>query len=195
MTSLYKLAEMCKHQNGKGDIQAYIPYVLSAYAIAAKKQWFENVTVGDTQEISGGFITEFGIEDDIIPILEPKVNQYYINIPSSSLELPHDMQYDFIGYLCGGEGFVKVANWNMSLGLQGSILGGRQPYSPKGTRIYFPKMTAATADKLLLRIAIALDLTNVEQGLNIGQNMINDIVNMVSQMFVPTPVKVPENLE
>ncbi len=195
MTSLYKIAEMCKHTLGKGDVQAFIPFVLSAYAIAAKKQWFENVTVGDTQEINGGFISEFGISSDLIPVLEPKINQYYIDIPSSSLELPHDMQYDFVGFLCGGEGFVKVNNWNMSLGLQGSVLGGRQVYSPKGKRMYFPKMNASTVGKLLLRIAIALDTEDVTEELNIGQNMINDIITMVNQMYAPTPPLVPENLQ
>ena len=189
-TSLYRIAEQCKHTLGKGDIQSFIPFVISAYGQVAKKMWFENTNF-EGQEINGSWVSEF---TDIVPVYDTKQSLYYVTIPSSYLELPHEMGIDYVGYVHGGKGFIRVNNWSLFIGLKSSVLGGRQPYFVKGKKMYFPKMNNGNAKCLLLRLAIALDVEDVQAELNIGQNMVNDIITIVMQMFVPTPKITPETL-
>jgi hypothetical protein len=81
--------------------------------------------------------------------------------------------------------WVLVQNWGMFAGLQASLMGGRQVYEIEGNRMWFPKMTRENNDcPLLLKLAIAYDAIDPYEELNIGPNIINDIINIVVKPYM-----------
>lgn len=174
--SLYSIAEQCRLVLGKRvSIQALMPAVKNAYAQVAKKQWYEN-TVQDSTELNGSFIYTF---NSINPILDCDRDMYYIVIPSSYLELPHQIGINWVSFMKDKLSFAMVSNWGIFSGLRSAVMGGREVYEVEGNRMWFPKMTSANTGPILLRLAIALDAVEAEEELNIAPNIVKDIIDMV----------------
>lgn len=174
--SIYRISEQCRVILEKRvSIQVLIPAVIDAYGFIAKQQFYEN-TKFDTQEIDGSFINVF---NSIQPILDCDRDQYFIIIPSSYLILPHEIGITWISFMKDKTSFVRVQNWGIFNGLKSAVMGGRQVYEVEGTKIWFPKMDANNIGPILLKLAIAYDSIDPYEQLNIGPNIVNDIVNIV----------------
>lgn len=175
-TSLYKIAESCRVITEKRvSIQVLVSEVTEAYGAVAKKIWFEN-TAFDTQEIDGSFVNTFNSLD---PILDCDRDMYYIVLPSTYLILPHEIGVVWVSLMKDKKSYVRVQNWGVFEGLKSSVMGGRSPYQIEGNKMWFPKMTNQTNGPVLLKLAIAYDAIDPYEQLNIGPNIINDIVAMV----------------
>jgi len=176
MVSPYKIAEQCRVILEKRvSIQVLIPAVINAYGFVAKKQWYESVAQ-DTQEIDGSFISTF---NSIQPILDCDRDMYYIVLPSTYLILPHEIGVVWVSLMKDKKSYVRVQNWGIFNGLKSAVMGGRNPYEIEGTRMWFPKMTNETNGPILLKLAIAYDTIDPYDKLNIGPNIINDIIQVV----------------
>lgn len=180
-TSLYKIAEQCKViTEDRVSIQVLIESVKNAYATAAKKVWFENTQM-DSTEVAGSFIYTFNKK---VPEWDCDRCRYYLTIPSSYLELPHQMGVNWVSFMQDRRSFTLVTNWGIFESLQCSVMGGRQVYEIEGSKMWFPKMTAENTGPLLLKLSIALDEVDVEEELNIAPNIITDIITLVTQPYM-----------
>jgi len=180
--SLFRVAEQAAIILEKRvPIQVLIPAVVDAYGFVAKKIWFEN-TQFDEQNVDGSFLTVF---KDIQPEYDSSTDKYFITIPSTFLQLPHQMGVNWVSTMKERKSWVMVRNWGMFQGLQASLMGGRQVYEIEGNIMWFPKMTRENNTcPLLLKLAIAYDAIDPYEELNIGPNIINDIINVVVKPYM-----------
>ena len=196
MTSLYKIAEQCRSILGKGSMQELVEYVKQGYGIVAKQQWFEGKQDG-TSEINGSFIYSFGRSTPLTPVLDSSTNEYYIVLPSTYLELPHQFGVQQVSFMKGQDKpFVNIGNGGVGLyaNLKAFAMGGNELYYIENTKIYFPKMTANNAGDILLKLAVALDEVDVDDNINIAPNIVRMIVDVVVQQLAPKEKVMPENL-
>ncbi len=180
--SLFRVAEqVAVILEKRVPIQVLIPAVVAAYGHVAKAIWFENTNF-DTQEVDGSFLTVF---KDVQPEYDLSRDLYFITIPSTYLILPHSMGISWVSTMKERKSWVKVSNWGMFQGLQASLMGGRQVYEIEGNIMWFPKMTRENNTcPLLLKLAIAYDAIDPYEELNIGPNIINDIINVVVKPYM-----------
>jgi hypothetical protein len=180
--SLYKIAEQVSIILEKRvSTQVLIPACIDAYGYIAKQQWYESVAQ-DSQEIDGSFLNVFS---NLTPILDLDRDLYYIILPSTYLILPHEMGIAWVSHMKERKSWVRVQNWGMFAGLKASLLGGRQVYEIEGIRMWFPKMTKEISDcPILLKLAIAYDTIDPYEEINIGPNIINDIINIVTKPYM-----------
>ena len=179
--SFYKIAEQARITLKGLSLQVLIEDVKNAYAYIAKKQWYEN-TAFDETAINGSFVYTFV---DQAPLLDISRDIYYIIMPSSYLELPHEMGVVWVSGMKDKKSWVRVSNWGIFQGIQASVMGGRMPYEIEGNKMMFPKMTAESAKPVLLKLAIALDAIDPEEELNIAPNIVTDIISLVIQRYNP----------
>lgn len=184
MASLYYLAEKCMLRLPDQNRLVVIDSVRDAYAVAVKREWYENKNDG-TAEVDGIFLHTF---KDVMPIYDESRKMYYIEFPSSYLRLPHQMGSNWISYMGDPNDFWLISNWSMWKNAKAGNLGGKYPYFIEGTRAYFPKMTQDNVGTLFLRMAIALDVVDPRQELNIPANLQSIIVDLVINKFIPQPV-------
>jgi hypothetical protein len=179
--SLYKIAEQCRVILEKRvSIQVLIPAVVNAYGSVAKKQWYEN-TSQDTQEIDGSFVSTF---TSLEPVLDCDRDIYYIVLPSTYLILPHEIGVVWVSLMKDKTSWVRVQNWGIFNNLKSAVMGGRGVYEIEGTKMLFPKMTQDTKGPVLLKLAIAYDAIDPYEGLNIGPNIVNDIILMATAPYM-----------
>jgi len=183
--SIFKLAEQCRVFLPSVDIQVLIASVIDAYAVMAKREWFENKADG-MSEVDGVFLYTF---KDIVPAEDCDRCLWYIDVPSSYLRLPHEMGINWVSYMKDKMDFVRISNLGLWSNLKAFVLGGRQPYFIEGTRMYFPKMDSSNNGNILLRMAISLDKVDVREELNIPPNVASSIVDYVVAKFVPQKAK------
>lgn len=192
--TLYSLAEQCNSILGdKVDLQTLIAAVGNAYADVVKKEWYEN-KASDVSEVDGIFLVAF---KDVVPALDPSTDMYYIVNPSSYMRLPNEMGINYVGFAKGQtSGFVRISAGSIGqwAGLKANALAGLQTYFIEGTKTYFPKMTDTTNGNIMLRYAVALDLTDPEADLQIPPNVAGAIIEMVVGKYTSKPPIVPENL-
>lgn len=179
--SLYKIAEQCRQLTEKRvSIQVLIPAVIDAYGYVAKKSWYES-QAQDSQEIEGSFISTF---TDLQPVLDITRDLYYIILPSTYLILPHEIGIQWVSLMKERTSWVRVQNWGIFNNLKAAVMGGRGVYEIEGNRMYFPKMTNDTVCPMLLKLAIAYDALDPYEQLNIGPNMVNDIIGIVTAPYM-----------
>lgn len=179
--SIYRIAEQCRVILEKRvSIQVLLPSVIDAYGYIAKQQFYEN-TKFDTQEIDGSFVNVF---NSIQPKLDCDRGMYYIIIPSSYLILPHEIGITWISFMKDKASFVRVQNWGIFNNLKSAVMGGRQLYEIEGNKMWFPKMEAYNIGPILLKLAIAYDTIDPYEPLNIGPNIVNDIINIVVAPYI-----------
>jgi len=180
-TSLYRIAESCRIITEKRvSIQVLVSEVTDAYGAVAKKIWYENAAQ-DTQEVDGSFISTF---NSIEPILDCDRDMYYIILPSTYLILPHEIGVVWVSLMKDRLSWVRVQNWGIFNGLKAAVMGGRNPYEIEGNRMWFPKMTRETSGAVLLKLAIAFDTIDPYEQLNIGPNIVNDIIVIVTTPYM-----------
>jgi len=182
MISLYRVAEQCQVILEKRvPIQVLVVSVVDAYGYIAKQQWYEN-TAQDTQQVDGSFLSVF---TNLDPLYDSDRDLYYIVIPSTYLVLPHEMGVNWVSTMKDRESWIKVQNWGMFSGIKASLMGSRQVYQIEGNKMLFPKMTKKNNTcPLLLKLAIAYDTIDPYEELNIGPNIINDIINIVVKPYM-----------
>lgn len=175
-TSLYRIAESCRVITEKRvSIQVLVSEVTEAYGAVAKKIWYENTNF-DEQSVDGSFLTTF---NSIQPELDCDRDAWFITIPSTYLILPHQMGVKWVSLMKDKKSYVLVYNWGIYEGLKSSVMGGRGVYLIEGNKMWFPVMTKETSGPVLLKLAIAYDAIDPYESLNIGPNIVNDIVAMV----------------
>ncbi len=191
MISLFEISEKCKYQlGGEGDFQALISSVIDSYSSIVKLSFYENKNDG-VSEVDGEFIFTFGKTTSLTPMLDLQTDEYYIVIPSSYLRLPHEYGINSVAYMQGQSSqFIRVSTGNAGMwsNIKAGILGGRQTYYVEGSRMYFPKMENSQVAGILLKLAVALDTTDIDAPLNISRDVVDQIVNaVVSKFKIPPP--------
>lgn len=161
-------------------IQVLIPAVIEAFGYIAKKQFYEN-TQFDSTEVDGSFLNVF---KDIQPILDCDRSLYYITIPSTYLILPHQAGITWLSSMKGQENWIRVADYGIYRGLKASVFGGVPAYQTEGNLILFPTMTPKSVCPILLKLAIAYDTIDPYEKINIGPNIINDIIGIVCAPYM-----------
>lgn len=195
MTSLLRISEQVQSILGKGTLQEYAEAVKQAYGLIAKKQWYESKNDG-VNEVNGSFIYTF----KGLPILtDTDTDRFYIDIPSSYLELPHEEGVNFVGYEKGSDApFVRIASGKAALfaNLLSRSMGGNQTFTIEGKRMYFPIMTTidSKVGDILLKMAIALDTVTIDENLNISSLFAGEIVDMVVDRYNQKEKEVPDTL-
>lgn len=188
-TSLFKMSEQVQARTGKGEFQEIIEAVRQSFATAVRFLWYENKK-NDLSEIDGAFVYTFGKDPAIVPVLDARTNQYYINIPSTYIALPHQMGIVQISYMLSQNvPFVLMANgaWSLFAGLKSSGMGGLKPCYVESNRIYFPEMKADEVGEILLKLSIGVDGVEVDEDLNIPLNVQDQIVEACCNKFNPKP--------
>ena len=181
-TSLYKIAEEVKIllEGRVTSVQPLIHEVINAYAFIVKKQWFDN-TQFDEQQVDGAFLTVF---KNLEPTLDIDTDMYYIVLPSSYLNLPHQAGIVWASNMKDRVSWINIVNWGLYSQLKASLMGGRQVYQVEGNRMYFPKMTREDKGcKIMLKLAIAYDNVDPYEQLNIPPDLEQSIVDMVVESY------------
>lgn len=193
-TSLFKIAEQCKSAlGGKERIQDLLAAAVDCYSGLVRKSWWENKNA-NCHEVDGAFIITF---PNIEPILDLNVDQYYIVIPSSYLQLPEESGIISVGFAKGQDkNFVLTGagTWARLMSIKAGVMSNRQLYYVENTKMYFPKMTNTTNGNIMLKFALALDNIDPDAELNIPRSIIVDIVNIVVQRYAPVPPKIDEKI-
>jgi hypothetical protein len=188
MISLLNIAEQCQAILGKGTAQELLQSVRNFYGVSVKTNWFEGKEDG-VSEINGSFQYTY---KDIKPILDEDLGQYYITIPSSYLELPHQLGINHVSFMKGQDSpFATFATSHFAMfsGLKSSNLGGMQAYSIEGNKMYFPYMDESDIKSkgeiqgILLKMTIGLDDVDVDEQLNISPAIISEIVTSVVTLY------------
>lgn len=198
VTSIFSIAEEIKSLLGNRFIvQEFIAPVVDAYATAAKLNFYEG-RQNELSDLDGSFLYTF----KKLPILND--GQYYITIPSTYLVLPHQTGINYVSFDGSTQEFVMIGStgWSFYSGIDASGMGGMQPYEINGDNMYFPNMTAAdlttldnTTKTIKIKLAVALDTTNVRQQINISPVMKKQIIDIVVKDYSIKPAELPENLE
>lgn len=180
--SLYQVAEKCRVVTEKRvSIQILVEAVKDAYGYVAKKIWFEN-TQFDSQEIDGSFVSVF---KNIEPLIDCDRDIHYIVLPSSYLILPHEIGIVWVSGMKDKTSWVRVQNWGIFNNLKSSVMGGKPVYEIEGNKMLFPKMTSFTKRKVLLKLAIAYNAIDPYEQLNIGPNIVNEIIAVATAPYLP----------
>jgi len=188
MISLLNIAEQCQAILGKGTAQELVQAVRNSYGVAVKNNWFENKQNG-IDEINGGFQYTYS---DLKPELDRNTNKYYITIPSSYLELPHQMGINHVSFMDGQDSpFLIIATSQSALfsGLKSEGMGGLQKARPEGNRMYFDDMAKTDIivnnnnRGILLKITVGLDTVDVDEQLNISPSVTAEIVDAVVNLY------------
>lgn len=191
VSSIYRIAEQCMSTIPNVDRQTLIAAVQDSLGIIAKQNWFENKSDGVT-EVDGSLIFTFGKTSPLTPAQDADTDMYCITIPSSSVALPNGYGINMVSFMKGQTSpFVMINSGSVGLWsrVKAGVLGGSQTYFVEGTKMYFPKMTAATAGNILLKMVAAFAEIDVRAELNIPPDMITQIIAMVNQKFLGTAQK------
>jgi hypothetical protein len=192
VSSIFRIAEQVQEEHPDRVIQVCIAAVLDCFGTVTKQLWYEGKQDG-VVEVDGSLIFTFGKESPLIPAVDVNTDLYYIVIPSSSVALPGGYGINQVSYLKGQTfpfAMINAGSMSMWNSIKASVLGGRQTYFVEGTKMYFPKMTAANTQNILLKLVLGLTNVDVRAELNIPPDMINQIIAMVGQKFAgPVPEK------
>jgi len=188
MITILNIAEQVRSILGRGNLQELIQACKNAYASSVKALWFEGRADG-VSEIGGSFIYTF---NDVKTAFDENTNQFYITIPSSYIELPHDIGINQVSFKNSQDKpFIRFAPASFGLfsGLKSFAMGGNQPFSVEGNRMYFPKMKEEEAIVnnepvgILLKLTVALDTIEADEPLNISPLVQDSIVSSVLQKY------------
>lgn len=186
-TSFYKMAEQVLSAGGKGELQELIEAVRQSYGTAIRMLWYENKK-NDLGELDGSSVFTF---KNIDQQLDPDTLMYYIPLPSASVALPHEMGIVTVCFMQSQtRPFVRIASGALALwaGVRAWAMGANQVYFQDGKNLVFPKMKAIDSTaKILLKLAVGVDLVEADELINIPLNVQDQIVNMVLQKFNPKP--------
>lgn len=179
VTLLY-LAEQCKTISGVNDIQFILSLIKQSYSSAVKLNWYNNRNEG-VYEVGGANIYTF---KSITPVFDNDLDQYYIEIPSSFLDLPHSLGINNVSFMKSqGRPFIIISNGFLSLS-SGQIWEGMENYMScyiDGQRIYFPTMASLNVGDILLKMAVSLDDFDVDTPVNIPSDIQDVIITSVIQ--------------
>lgn len=200
MITILNIAEQVRSILGRGNLQELIQACKNAYASAVASAWFGSRDNG-VSEVNGSFIFTF---NDVKPQLDIQTDQYFILIPSSYIELPHEYGINQACFMHSQDKpFIRFAPSTFGLysGLKSFVMGGNQVFSVEGNRMYFPKMKKADVEVnnevrgILLKLTVALDEVKEDEQLNISPLIQDAIVNSVLQKYqTMLQDKSPENL-
>lgn len=190
-TSFYKLSEQARARIGKGEMQELIEAVRQSFATAVKLLWYEGKKA-DLSEIAGAYMYTFGKDSSapLTPVLDSAIDQYYIDLPSTAVSLPHEIEVVNVSYLSGMRTpFVRLPNGALGIyaNLKSYHAGGNQMWTIENKRMYFPKMIADSAHNITLTLAVGVDQVDPDEDINIPLNTQDMIVEMVVQKFAPKP--------
>jgi hypothetical protein len=192
--SIYNIAEQIRGIIGqsRAEYQEIIQQCKNAYAQVCFASWAKGKIDG-VSEVAGSFMYTF---QDLEPELDIISNQYYIIIPSSYVDIPHDMGINFVGFPKGQDKpFLRFPTGLTSVfaELKSEGMGGNQRFEVDGNKMYFPKMTKDNVGKIMLRLAVAFGDDSDEE-LNISPNTVNDIIAIVIPRLMNLPPVHPDTL-
>ena len=199
MITILNIAEQVRSILGRGNLQELIQACKNAYASAVASAWFGSRDNG-VSEVNGSFIFTF---NDVKPELDIQTDQYYILIPSSYVELPHEYGINHVSFMHSQDKpFVRLppSSFGLFAGLKSSVMGGNQVFSDEGNRMYFPKMVEndvfvnSEVRGMLLKLTVALDTADADEPLNISPLMQDMIVTNVLSKYQIRPDSLTENL-
>lgn len=189
-TNIYKLAEQIKLVLGKGEIQEYASVVRQQLGIVVKNNFYQGKNDG-ISEIDGQFLYPF---NNLTPIMDEDNGEYYIEIPSAYLSLPHEAGINSVSL----QKSSKIPIIRITSGYQGILSGtmsegmeGFKTYYVIANRIYFPDMDDVADIRLVL--GVAFDTIDDEDDLNISPDLQAIIINTAVQQFMPqqsTPTQI-----
>lgn len=191
ISSIYRIAEQCRQTLPNVEMQPLIAAVQDCFGTVAKGSWYENKQDG-VSEVDGSLIFTFGKTNALSPAVDVNVDMYYIVIPSSAVALPNGYGINMVSFMKAQNTpliMINSGSVGMWANVKAGILGGRQTYFVEGTKMYFPKMTSATVQNILLKMVLALGEVDVREELNIPPDMISQIVLMVNQKFLGSPAQ------
>jgi hypothetical protein len=202
LTSKSKLAEQAYRiiaggtDNSDRDVrpEEISLYIEQCFAMIVKRVFFEGKAEGEAG-VNGEFVYSFDNQD----ILKDSTKgMYYTKIPSSTVGLPNDIGYHFVGMQKNQEdAFVRVPNNFSSLykNLGASTLEGRQGYFIEANRLYYPGMDGTNLkEKVLLKLIVPLGSVDDEAEVNIPLDIQHEIVQMSVEMYA-VEQGVPTDLE
>lgn len=192
--SIYNISEQVRGRVGesRAEYQELIQACKNCYAQIAFKTWANNKLEG-TSELPGSFLYTF---KGLTPILDTDTDQYYLVLPSSYVEIPHEMGVNLISYMKGQDKpFVRFASGFVGLfaGLQSNVMGGNQCFEINGNRMYFPKMKTTDVGDILMKLSVAFS-DDVDEELNISPSIAAEIVDMVVARFSTVKEVRPDTL-
>ncbi len=187
-TSLFKLSEQVKARIGKGEDQEIIEAVRQSFSTSVKLMWYEGKK-NEMAEFDGAFVYTFkGTGSGIVPVLDTDTNQYYIDMPSNYLALPHEVGVQVSYMLSQDDPFVRIPSGSLGI-YSGSKVAEADDkwYIIEGKKMYFPRMKINEVGGILLKLPVGIDTIDDDDDLNIPLNIQDQIVEMAVQKFMPKP--------
>lgn len=191
LTSKYRLAEQAYRILAGGiqnpdkaiEIAELSLYAEQCFASVVKRVFFEGKAEGEVG-VNGDFVYSFNNQD----ILEDTVkDMYYSKIPASTVALPHDIGFFFVGMQKNQkDAFVRVPNQFLSLynGLAAETLENRQGYYIEANRIYYPNMDDSNKkEKVLMKLIAPLGGLDDEAEINVPLDIQEEIVKKTVEMY------------
>ncbi len=199
MTSKFKISEQIRRilqsgasgPNASIGMQELIISVSQAFATVVKLSFFANKNDGYS-ELSGQFIYSF---KNVPIVYDEDLTQYYSVLPSSYIDLPHEIGIQFIGLMKSGntaqsqtEPMVRVFNGfpQLARGLALETLQTRKAFYVEGSNIIYLGMTAKLAElNVLMKLAVSLEGIDEDTQISLSPEIQKQIIDMVVAQYMP----------
>jgi len=186
LTSKSKIAEQVLRKLRKYSIDADFDereIMISAHQVlsALIRNRFYETRNTESQEVSGTLY--YSITD--IEVKKNDADQYYIDAPSSTVELPFGIEIKRVGTK-KGKGFIPVQLGFDDLygGLSSGCLEGQVGYAKSGTTIVFSNMEYKNAPKTVdLSMVLPFDELDEDDEINIPKDMEGMAVSTLVQEY------------
>jgi hypothetical protein len=145
---------------------------------------------GDGQDIDGSLYYSI----DALKVSKNSKDQYYVQMPSTSVTLPFGVDIKRVGP-DKGKGYVHVQNGFSDLyhGLASSLLEGQIGYYKSGINLVFVNMNGSNYPETTnIELAIPFDALEDDDMINIPTDMLDEVIEAVIMKFTKT-LEMPED--
>jgi len=191
MTSKYNIAERALRTISGGnvtadsqvDIRDLIQAISPILSVALKNSWFQQKAEGQAS-VNGDYVYSF---DDIIPVFDDRKKMYYLELPSTYIDLPNHTGVTMVAKMESQDmPYIPVTQEFLSLsrGLHITNLQGRKPCFIENTKIYLPKLKAVESTcHHLVKLVCGMDEVDEMESLNIPTDIQAFVVDALVQKF------------
>mgnify|MGYP006266581201 CR=1 FL=1 len=189
--SLYNLMQQVRLKTDKGEEQEIIKSLINSLASVVEKSYYLNKK-DENASLDGSFMQTY----INIPI-KFDGQYYYTTFPSTYALLPHSFGIKTVDFTDGKNPFWKVDNFEMYNNLPSAVMGGNFVYEPIGMNCYFKNMGANDVKDRTIKFVLACGFDGIDSDttINISPNLAEQVVQMVIQLFSPTPPAINETLK
>lgn len=165
------------------DLRELILYVSQALASIVRIRYYQNKAEGDDY-INGLFIYSF---KNVLVQKDEDLNQYYAELPASTMDLPNDSAVHFVGYMQDQSkpirrvpnGFIGISD-----GLSAGYLEGNSGFYVEGRNIYIVNIKKGEDPcKLLIKLVVAFGDIDEDKEIFMPLDVQDEIIAKAVQLY------------